>query len=200
MADFKIASLLVQLSPQDLIRELLCRIGENPDRDGLKETPDRVWRALCELTSGLQDTQPLDDLLKAFDNASGSREMVVVRDIDFTSLCEHHLLTFEGVAHVGYLPGDKIIGLSKFGRLVDRFARRPQVQENLTDQIAKAVWEATNSLGHGGAACVIEAHHTCMSCRGVRKQQASMVTSALYGAFKDDLKTRAEFLSFVNRR
>lgn len=203
--------IVMSLTPQQLVRELLVRLGEDPDRDGLKETPDRVWRALKELTSGLDDASPAEDLLKAFDNKDGSREMVVVRDIDFTSLCEHHLLPFEGVAHVAYLPGDKIVGLSKFGRLVDRFARRPQVQERLTDQIARTVWEVTKSersdyedggpvSNMGGAACVVEAHHSCMSCRGVRKQKASMVTSALYGAFKDDAKTRSEFLALIHGR
>lgn len=197
------------LTPQQLVRELLARLGEDPDRDGLVETPDRVWRALREMTAGLEDAREDKDILKVFPNDTGAREMVIVRDVEFVSLCEHHFLPFEGVAHVAYLPGDKIVGLSKFGHLVDKYARRPQVQERLTDQVAKAVWEVTRSArsdyaephapttSMGGAACVVEAHHSCMSCRGVRKQKASMVTSALYGAFKDDAKTRSEFLSLV---
>jgi GTP cyclohydrolase I len=176
------------------IRTLLAELGENPDREGLAGTPDRVRRMYAELTDGYR-TDP-ETLLNdaAFD--VDYDEMVVVRDIEFYSLCEHHLLPFFGKAHVGYLPSGRVIGLSKIPRAVDMFAHRLQVQERLTQQVATFLMER---LEPKGVACVIEATHLCTVMRGVRKQEATMVTSAMLGTFRRDAKTRAEFLTFIGR-
>ncbi len=174
------------------IRELLFAIGENPDREGLIKTPNRVARAYGELVAGLQD-DPKRHLKTVF--AEEYDEVVLLRDIEFHSLCEHHLLPFTGVAHVAYLPKGKVVGLSKLARLVEGFARRPQVQERLTVQIADALMEELNPAG---AACVIEASHTCMTIRGAKKHGSTMVTSALRGVFKDDPKSRAEMLALIH--
>jgi len=176
------------------IRTLLAELGENPDREGLAGTPDRVRRMYAELTDGYR-TDP-ETLLNdaAFD--VDYDEMVVVRDIEFYSLCEHHLLPFFGKAHVGYLPSGRVIGLSKIPRAVDMFAHRLQVQERLTQQVATFLMER---LEPKGVACVIEATHLCTVMRGVRKQEATMVTSAMLGTFRRDAKTRAEFLAFIGR-
>ena len=176
------------------IRTLLAELGEDPDREGLAGTPDRVRRMYAELTDGYR-TDP-ETLLNdaAFD--VDYDEMVVVRDIEFYSLCEHHLLPFFGKAHVGYLPSGRVIGLSKIPRAVDMFAHRLQVQERLTQQVATFLMER---LEPKGVACVIEATHLCTVMRGVRKQEATMVTSAMLGTFRRDAKTRAEFLAFIGR-
>ncbi|HEY4768115.1 MAG TPA: GTP cyclohydrolase I FolE [Candidatus Limnocylindria bacterium] len=176
------------------IRTLLAELGEDPDREGLAGTPDRVRRMYAELTDGYR-TDP-ETLLNdaAFD--VDYDEMVVVRDIEFYSLCEHHLLPFFGKAHVGYLPSGRVIGLSKIPRAVDMFAHRLQVQERLTQQVATFLMER---LEPKGVACVIEATHLCTVMRGVRKQEATMVTSAMLGTFRRDAKTRAEFLTFIGR-
>jgi GTP cyclohydrolase I len=173
------------------VREILFAIGENPDREGLLKTPNRVARAYGELMAGLQD-DPKRHLKTVFSERYD--EVVLLRDIEFHSLCEHHLLPFTGKAHVAYLPDGKVVGLSKLARLVEGFARRPQVQERLTTQIADALMEELSPIG---AACVIEATHTCMTMRGARKHGAIMVTSALRGIFKENPSSRAEILSLM---
>ncbi len=173
------------------VREILFAIGENPDREGLLKTPNRVARAYGELMAGLQD-DPKRHLKTVFNERYD--EVVLLRDIEFHSLCEHHLLPFTGKAHVAYLPDGKVVGLSKLARLVEGFARRPQVQERLTTQIADALME---ELAPIGAACVIEATHTCMTMRGAKKHGAIMVTSALRGIFKENPSSRAEILSLM---
>lgn len=174
--------------PITAVRTLLAMIGEDPTRPGLLDTPDRVVRAFVEMTEGYH-VDPADVLARRF--ADRCDEMVVVSDIDFTSLCEHHLLPFVGVAAIGYLPDDEVVGLSKLARLVDVFARRLQVQERMTDQIADALWDHVGPLGVG---VVVQAKHSCMGCRGVRKPGATMTTSAMRGAMRDNPETRAEFL------
>jgi GTP cyclohydrolase I len=173
------------------VREILFAIGENPDREGLKKTPSRVARAYAELMCGLND-DPRRHLKTVFHERYD--EVVLLRNIEFNSLCEHHLLPFTGRVHVAYLPGGKVVGLSKLARLVDGYARRPQVQERLTTQIADALWEELNPQG---AACVIEAVHTCMTIRGVRRPGSTMVTSALRGVFKDNPASRSEILGLI---
>jgi GTP cyclohydrolase IA len=173
------------------VREILMAVGENPDREGLAQTPGRVARSYAELMAGLHEN-PRSHLKTVFRERYD--EIVLLRDIEFYSLCEHHLLPFMGRAHVAYLPDGKVVGLSKLARLVDGYARRPQVQERLTTQIADALME---ELGAVGAACVIEATHTCMTIRGVRKPGSVMVTSALRGIFKDSPSSRAEVLALI---
>jgi GTP cyclohydrolase I len=173
------------------VREILLAVGEDPDREGLLKTPNRVARAYGELLAGLQD-DPKRHLKTVF--TENYDEVVLLRDIEFHSLCEHHLLPFTGFAHVAYLPAGKVVGLSKLARLVEGYARRPQVQERLTGQIADALMEALNPAG---AACVIEATHTCMTIRGARKHGSIMVTSALRGVFKDNPSSRSEMLSLI---
>ncbi len=176
------------------VREILIAIGENPDREGLLKTPNRVARAYSEMMSGLFE-DPRIHLKTVFRERYD--EVVLLRNIEFNSLCEHHLLPFTGRAHVAYIPEGKVVGLSKLARLVEGYARRPQVQERLTTQIADALME---ELSPAGAACVIEASHTCMSLRGVKKHGAVMVTSALRGIFKDNAATRQEVLALIYRR
>jgi GTP cyclohydrolase I len=173
------------------VREILFAIGENPDREGLLKTPNRVARAYAELMAGLRE-DPRIHLKTVFNERYD--EVVLLRDIEFNSLCEHHLLPFTGKAHVAYLPDGKVVGLSKLARLVEGFARRPQVQERLTTQIADALME---ELAPIGAACVIEAAHTCMTIRGVKKHGSVMVTSALRGIFKENPSSRAEILALM---
>jgi GTP cyclohydrolase IA len=173
------------------VREILLAVGEDPEREGLLKTPARVARAYAELMAGLSD-DPRRHLKTVFHERYD--EVVLLRDIEFHSLCEHHLLPFTGRAHVAYLPGGKVVGLSKLARLVEGYARRPQVQERLTTQIADALME---ELAPTGAACVIEATHTCMTMRGVKKHGSTMVTSALRGVFKDNASTRHEILSLM---
>lgn len=173
------------------IREFLFAIGEDPDREGLLETPSRVARACAEIFAGLHE-DPSSHLRKQFHEAD-HQEMVIVRDIPFTSMCEHHLLPFTGRAHVAYIPKKgRITGLSKLARCVEGFARRPQVQERLTSQVADAIMEALDPLG---AIVVVEAEHMCMTARGIKKPGSLTVTSAVRGSFKNDDKTRAEALS-----
>jgi GTP cyclohydrolase IA len=185
---------LVSASLQDLVRETLIRIGENPDRDGLLDTPERLEHSLQYLTKGYGEDAK-DILLDAmFDVAYD--EMVIIKDIEVFSLCEHHVLPFFGKAHVAYIPRGKVLGLSKVPRLVDVFARRLQVQERLTTQIAEAILDAINPLGVG---VVIEARHLCMMMRGVEKQHLSTITSSMLGAFRQK-ETREEFLALIRRR
>ena len=175
-----------------LARDMLAALGEDPEREGLRSTPRRVSESLRFLTSGYGV-----DLQKLVNGAifdGPADEMVVVRDIELYSLCEHHLLPFFGKCHVGYLPRGRILGLSKVPRIVDAFAHRLQVQERLTMQIAEALMEAVKPLGVG---VVIEANHLCMMMRGVAKQNSRAVTSCMLGGFKKDNRTRAEFLSFI---
>ncbi|GIH08336.1 GTP cyclohydrolase 1 [Rhizocola hellebori] len=178
------------------VREILIALGENPDRDGLLETPARVARAYAELFAGLR-ADPSKVLKTTFE--ADHDEFVLVRDIQVFSLCEHHLLPFKGVAHVGYLPGadGRITGLSKLARLVEVFARRPQVQERLTSQIADLL---ESSLGARGVIVVLECEHMCMEMRGIRKAGSRTVTSAVRGLHKTDSKTRGEALALINAR
>lgn len=173
------------------VREILISVGEDPDREGLAKTPNRVARAYGELMAGLQDN-PRRHLKTVFNERYD--EVVMLRDIEFHSLCEHHLLPFTGRAHVAYLPDGKVVGLSKLARLVEGFARRPQVQERLTTQIADAIMEELSPIG---SACVIEAVHTCMTIRGAKKHGSTMVTSALRGIFKENPSSRSEILSLM---
>jgi GTP cyclohydrolase IA len=174
------------------IREILLAVGENPDREGLTRTPERVARSYAELMCGLSEN-PRQHLRTVFHERYD--EVVLLRDIEFHSLCEHHLLPFTGRAHVAYLPDGKVVGLSKLARLVEGYARRPQVQERLTMQIADALMDELHPIG---AVCVIEAVHTCMTMRGVRKPGSVMVTSALRGIFKDNASSRAEVLALIS--
>lgn len=175
-----------------LVRNMLLEIGEDPNREGLRRTPLRVAKAMDFLTSGYE--QSAEEIIKGAVFEEDVKEMVVVRDIEFYSMCEHHMLPFFGHAHVGYLPNGKVVGLSKIARVVDVFARRLQVQERLTSQVADALME---HLGAHGVAVVMEASHTCMMMRGVQKQRSTTVSSAMRGAFDEDHRTRAEFMSFI---
>ncbi len=175
----------------EAMREILFAVGEDPDREGLRETPMRVARMYAELFSGLRE-DPARHLQTAF--TEDYDEMVVLKDIPFNSICEHHLMPFEGTAHVAYLPDGKIAGLSKLARVVDDFARRPQVQERLTNQIADLLAE---HLAAKGVAVLMAATHTCMTCRGVRKAGSIMVTSALRGLCKSDARTRSEVITLL---
>ena len=176
------------------IREVLLAIGEDPDREGLRKTPNRVARAYSELVAGLQD-DPRRHLRTVF--TAKYEEVVLLRDIPFASICEHHLLPFLGRAHVAYLPKGKVVGLSKLARLVEGYARRPQIQEQMTRQIGQALMD---ELQPQGAAVVVEATHTCMTIRGVKKTGATMITSCLLGLFRSDARTRAEVLSLMSPR
>jgi GTP cyclohydrolase I len=179
---------------QETIRRLLAEIGEDPAREGLRETPRRVDKALRFLTSGYRTD--IDELLNDALFVVDYNEMVIVRDIDVFSLCEHHMLPFFGKCHVAYIPDGRVIGLSKIPRIVDAFARRLQVQERLTSQIARTIEEKARPLG---VAVVMEATHLCMAMRGVEKQNSVTVTSAMLGAFHDDARTRSEFLGLIRR-
>jgi GTP cyclohydrolase I len=180
---------------QELIRQLLADLGEKPDREGLRDTPKRVEKAYRFLTSGYgaDIDQVLNNALFTVDYS----EMVIVKDIDFYSLCEHHLLPFFGKCHIAYIPTTKVIGLSKIPRLVDVFSRRLQVQERLTSQIADTIRDKIAPLG---VAVVVEATHLCMSMRGVEKQNSFAITSAMQGAFRDNARTRMEFLELIKLR
>src|ERR1700704_1979742 len=180
---------------QDLIRQLLAELGEDPTREGLLNTPKRVEKALKFLTSGYDAN--IDDVLNGALFTVDYSEMVIVKDIDFYSLCEHHLLPFFGKCHVAYIPTTKVIGLSKIPRLVDVFSRRLQVQERLTNQIADTIRDAVKPMG---VAVVMEATHLCMSMRGVEKQNSFCVTSAMAGIFRDNARTRMEFLELIKLR
>ena len=183
---------LSQVTYEELVAESLRRLGEDPEREGLKKTPERVAKSMAWLTGGYR-IDPMELLNKAIFTEK-HESMVLVRDIEIYSLCEHHVLPFFGKAHIAYIPDGRIIGLSKLARLVDVFARRLQVQERLTDQIADAMQCTMKPLGVG---IVIECYHLCMMMRGVQKQNSRTVTSAVRGVFRDDQKTRDEFLGLV---
>ena len=179
---------------QSLTRELLLAIGEDPDREGLKGTPRRVAEALAFLTSGYRA-----DPAKVINNAIFTQEansMVIVKNIELYSLCEHHMLPFFGRCHIGYIPNGRVFGVSKLARLVDMFARRLQLQERLTEQISRVVMESVDAKGVG---VMIEARHLCMMMRGVEKQNSTMVTSSVLGVFRDSVPTREEFLALIGR-
>jgi GTP cyclohydrolase I len=180
---------------EDLVRSLLTQLGEDPDREGLKDTPRRVKKSLTFLTDGYR--VDVDALVNQALFTVDYSEMVIVKDIDFFSLCEHHLLPFFGKCHVAYIPRHKVIGLSKIPRIVDAFARRLQVQERLTNEIAEMIQQKTSPLG---VAVVMEANHLCMAMRGVEKQNSFCVTSAMLGAFRERDRTRMEFLELIRRR
>ncbi|HTY05320.1 MAG TPA: GTP cyclohydrolase I FolE [Gemmatimonadales bacterium] len=177
---------------ESLVSEMLSQLGEDPGREGLKQTPKRVAESMKFLTRGYSTC--VEDVINGALFEEKHESMILVRDIELYSLCEHHILPFYGKAHVAYLPNGKIVGLSKIPRVVDVYARRLQVQERLTDQIADALMRVLEPLGVG---VVIEAFHLCMMMRGVEKQNSKTVTSALRGAFRDDAKTREEFLGLV---
>ncbi len=176
------------------VRDLLRAIGENPTREGLEGTPRRIAEMYREVFAGM-DQDPRDILSVGFEE--GHEEMVVVRDIPFFSMCEHHLLPFHGVAHVGYIPKGRVVGISKLARAVELFARRPQVQERLTSQIADAIMEVVKPHGVG---VIMEAEHLCMTMRGIKKPGSKVVTSASRGIFRTKPATRAEFMAIVTGR
>ncbi len=188
-------SALHDASNEDLQREILRRLGEDPNRDGLLKTPERIAKSMAFLTKGYQE-DPNDILRGALFDVDYD-EMVIVKDIEFYSLCEHHMLPFFGKAHVAYVPNGKVIGLSKIARLVEVFGRRLQVQERLTRQVAEAIDEAIHPQG---VAVVIEAQHLCMMMRGVEKQHSHTSTSAMLGVFKEQPQTRMEFLSLIRSK
>jgi len=179
---------------QEIIRQLLSELGENPSREGLLDTPKRVEKSLRFLTSGYQ--ADVDAVLNGALFSVDYNEMVIVKDIDFYSMCEHHLLPFFGKCHVAYIPNGRVVGLSKIPRVVEIFSRRLQVQERLTNQIAATILEKVQPIGVG---VVLEARHLCMSMRGVEKQNSSAVTSAMLGTFRSDARTRSEFLELIRR-
>lgn len=176
-------------------RHIIQELGEDPEREGLRDTPKRAAKAMQFLNRGY--TQSLEEIINGAVFESETDEMVLVKDIELYSMCEHHLLPFIGKCHIAYLPSGKVLGLSKFARIVDMFARRMQIQENLTRQIAEAVQQVTDARG---VAVVIEARHLCMMMRGVEKQNSSMTSSVMLGAFRDKPSTRQEFLTLVNGR
>ncbi|MGM0784756.1 MAG: GTP cyclohydrolase I FolE [Pseudomonadota bacterium] len=176
-------------------RRIIQGLGEDPDREGLRDTPRRAAKAMQFLNRGY--TQRLEEIINGAVFASETDEMVLVKDIELYSMCEHHLLPFIGKCHIAYLPNGKVLGLSKFARIVDMYARRMQIQENLTRQIAEAVQQVTEARG---VAVVIEARHLCMMMRGVEKQNSSMTSSVMLGAFRENQPTRQEFLTLVNGR
>lgn len=183
------------MSVEKAIREILIEIGEDPEREGLRETPERMARMFQELTMGY-DASPHEIIREALFTIKYD-EMVVVKDIEFYSLCEHHMLPFFGSCSVGYIPNGKVVGLSKIPRIVEVFSRRLQVQERMTAQIADFLMEELEPIG---VAVVAEARHLCMAMRGIMKADASMLTSSMRGAFKKDERTRGEFLSFIGKQ
>jgi GTP cyclohydrolase I len=179
---------------QRLIKELLVEFGEDPEREGLRKTPERITRSFAFLTSGYRE-----DATELIHGATFQQEhnnMVLVRDIELYSLCEHHILPFYGRCHVGYIPKSRVFGISKIARLVDMYARRLQIQERLTDEIAQTIMTTIDPYGVG---VVIEAHHLCMMMRGVQKQNSMLMTSTMLGTFRTSHPTRAEFLALLNR-
>jgi GTP cyclohydrolase IA len=186
---------LPQESVADLVRKMIALVGEDPNREGLRKTPERFEKAFKFLTSGYH--QNVDSVLNGATFAVAYDEMVVVKDIEFFSLCEHHLLPFFGKAHVAYLPNKRVLGLSKIARLVNMFARRLQIQERMTSQIAQSIEEKISPEGVG---VIIEARHLCMQMRGVEKQHGQAVTSAMLGSFRHNKQTRDEFLSLVRNQ
>jgi GTP cyclohydrolase I len=186
---------LTEATLEEIARELLVRLGEDPARDGLLRTPERMTRALQYLTRGYNE-DPVKLLTNALFDVSYD-EMVIVRDVEMFSLCEHHMLPFFGKVHVAYIPNGKVIGLSKIPRLIEIFSRRLQIQERLTTQIAESIQKAIEPQGVG---VVIEARHLCMMMRGVEKQHSSAVTSAMLGCFREEQETRTEFLSLIHNK
>ena len=184
-----------QAAAEDAVRTLIRWAGDDPSREGLKGTPDRVVRAWQEFYRGY-DEDPYEILARTFEEIEGYDEMVVLKDIRFESHCEHHLLPIIGVAHVAYLPNTRVVGVSKLARLVEAYAKRLQIQEKMTAQIASAIDEV---LQPGGVAVVIEAEHQCMTTRGIHKPGATMVTSRMLGGFRSDQKTRREFLAMIGQ-
>ena len=174
---------------EDLVAEMIRRLGEDPEREGMLKTPSRVAKSLSFLTKGYSETP--DDIIGDALFEDCHRNMVLVKDIEVYSLCEHHMLPFFGKAHVAYIPDGRILGISKLARLVEVYARRFQVQERLTEQVAEAIWDTAKPLG---VAVVVEAYHLCMMMRGVQKQNSKTITSAMRGTFLDDPRTRDEFL------
>jgi GTP cyclohydrolase I len=189
------AATLTSASYEELVREMLVRLGEDPDREGLVRTPARVEKAMQFLVKGYRDDP--DALLRKALFTVSYDEMVIVKDIEMFSLCEHHLLPFFGKVHVAYIPNGKVIGLSKIPRLIEVFSRRLQIQERLTTQIAEAI---QNTIEPQGVGVVIEARHLCMMMRGVEKQHSSAVTSSMLGSFRNEEETRTEFLSLIRQR
>jgi len=189
------SSSLTSATYEELVREMLIRLGQDPDREGLSRTPERVEKAMRFLVKGYQD-DPETLLREALFTVSYD-EMVIVKDIEMFSLCEHHLLPFFGKVHVAYIPNGKVIGLSKIPRLIEAFSRRLQIQERLTTQIAEAI---QNTIEPQGVGVVIEARHLCMMMRGVEKQHSSAVTSSMLGCFRNEEETRTEFLSLIRQR
>jgi GTP cyclohydrolase I len=189
------SSTLTSASFEDLVREMLVRLGEDPEREGLANTPERMRKAMQYLTKGYSEDP--EALLKGALFTVTYDEMVIVKDVEMFSLCEHHLLPFFGKCHVAYLPNKRVIGLSKVARLVNMFARRLQIQERLTSQIAQAIEEKISPEGVG---VIIEARHLCMQMRGVEKQHGKAVTSAMLGCFRHNKETRDEFLSLARTR
>ena len=193
MSDFIVEPLssvdLSEASFEDLVTEMIRRLGEDPEREGMLKTPSRVAKSLSFLTKGYSETP--DDIIGDALFEECHRNMVLVKDIEVYSLCEHHMLPFFGKAHVAYIPDGRILGISKLARLVEVYARRFQVQERLTEQVAEAIWDTAKPLG---VAVVVEAYHLCMMMRGVQKQNSKTITSAMRGTFLDDPRTRDEFL------
>lgn len=179
---------------QQQFKEILIQLGENPEREGLKGTPERAATALAYLTSGYREN--IDDIINGALFESDMSDMVIVKNIELYSLCEHHLLPFFGKCHVGYLPNGKVIGLSKIARIVDFFAKRLQIQEQLVSEIAHCIETITNARG---VAVVIEAQHLCMMMRGVEKQNASLTTSIMLGDMRNNPSSRAEFLNLIHK-
>ena len=178
---------------EDLVKQTLIEIGEDPDREGLIKTPERVAKSLKYLTRGY--TQDINKVINGAIFTQDCDDMVIVKDIEFYSLCEHHMLPFFGKCHIGYIPKGKVFGVSKLARLVDVFARRLQIQERMTQQIAQQIFEIIEPEGVG---VVVEAQHLCMRMRGVEKQNSQMVTSSMLGSFRKETATRMEFLSLIN--
>ncbi len=187
---------VTQAMAEDAVRTLLRWAGEDPAREGLLETPKRVVKAYRDWFSGYE-VDPREYLGRTFKETAGYDEMIVLRDIEFESHCEHHMAPIIGKAHVGYLPTHKVVGISKLARVVDVFARRFQVQEKMTAEIARCIEEVLQPRGVG---VVIEATHECMTTRGIHKRGVSMITSKMLGAFRDDARTRSEFLTFIDIR
>jgi GTP cyclohydrolase I len=189
------AATVTSASFEELVREMLVRLGEDPKREGLVRTPDRVQRAMEYLTRGYKEDP--DAMLKGALFTVTYDEMVIVKDVEMFSLCEHHMLPFFGKVHVAYIPNGKVIGLSKIPRLIEIFSRRLQIQERLTTQIAESIQKAIEPQGVG---VVVEARHLCMMMRGVDKQHSSAVTSAMLGCFREEQETRTEFLSLIHNK